>query len=60
MKAYVGTTEISGFNTDELESRMAQSTKEVQEVHDQLSLSVNSITAQVNTLSDNIKLHTEQ
>lgn len=61
MKTYVGTAaNNSGFNIDELESRMAQSTKEVKEVRDQLSLSVTSVTARVNTLSDDTKLHTEQ
>jgi hypothetical protein len=60
MKTYVGTTANSSLNIDELESRMAKSTKEIQEVRDQLSLSVHNITARVDTLSDDIKQHTEQ
>jgi FtsZ-binding cell division protein ZapB len=60
MKVYIGTTTPSEINIDELETRMAKSTKEIQEVRDQLDNTVASITARVDTLSADIKLHTDQ
>ncbi len=56
MKAYVaGSTTTSGVNIEDLEARFSQSTKEVQEMRDQLSNSVSNITARVDTLADEIK-----
>jgi hypothetical protein len=61
MKTYIaGSTDTSGVNIEELEARISQSTKEVQEVRDQLGKSVSSITARVNSLSDEIKTHNEK
>jgi hypothetical protein len=58
MKKYIaGSTTTSGVNIEELEARFSQSTKEVQEVRDQLGKSVSNITARVNTLADEIKAH---
>jgi hypothetical protein len=56
MKQYIaGSTTTTGVNLDELEARFSQSTKEVQEVRDQLSLTVSNIASRVDTLSDEIK-----
>ncbi len=60
MKTYIGTTTPSDINIDDLESWMAQSMKEIQEVHDQLAQTVSGITTLVDTLSADIKLHTDQ
>ncbi len=58
MKKYIaGTSDTSGINIEELEARFSQSTKEVQEMRDQLSNSVSNITARVDNLSDEIKVH---
>ncbi len=60
MKTYIGDTATSEINIDDLESRMAKSTREIQEVREQLTTTVSSITTRVDTLSADIKLHTDQ
>ena len=57
MKAYVADQlPNTGISIEELESRISTSTQEIQAARDQLSTTVNSITARVDTLSDEMKL----
>jgi hypothetical protein len=57
MKQYIaGSTDGPGVNIEELETRFSQSVKEVQEVRDNLTNTVSSITARVDTLSEEMKL----
>jgi hypothetical protein len=56
IKQYIADfNDTSGVKIEELEARFSQSTKEVQEVRDHLSLTVSSITARVDTLSEEMK-----
>ncbi len=58
MKAHIASnSETSAINVDELETRMAQSSKKVQIVQDQLSQMISSLTSRVDTLSEEMKLH---
>ena len=58
MKAHIASkSETSAINVDELETRMAQSSKEIQTVRDQLSQTISSLTSRVDTLSEEMKLH---
>ncbi len=57
MKTYItGKEDPPGINIEELETKMTQSSREVQEVRDQLSHTVSSLTARVDTLSEEIKI----
>jgi hypothetical protein len=56
MKQYVAdNTNTSGINISELETKMAQSTKEVQEVRTKLQETVSGIAQRVDTLADELK-----
>ncbi len=60
MKKYVGNTAPSDLNIEDLESRMATSSREIQEIRNQLTELVTGITARVDLLSEDIKTHTTQ
>jgi len=60
MKKYVGNTAPSDLNIEDLESRMATSSREILEMRNQLTESVTGITARVDLLSKDIKTHTTQ
>ncbi len=58
MKKYVaGNIDTSGLNIGDLEAKMSQSTKEVQEVQDQLSSTVANLTTWVDSLAEELKRH---
>jgi hypothetical protein len=58
MKKYVaGNTDTSGLNIGDLEVKISQSTKEVQEVRDQLSATVATLTTRVDSLADDLQRH---
>lgn len=57
MKAYVNEKSTNtGITIEELELKISNSTKEVQAARDQLSETVSSLTARVDTLSEELKL----
>jgi septal ring factor EnvC (AmiA/AmiB activator) len=61
MKKYIADIpNTSGLNIEDLEAKMSASTKEVQNVRDQLSHTISSLTSRVDNLSEELKIHNDK